>query len=129
MPRRQQQEQRISIPFSELTTRQLVLLLHERLTILMADLNQEVQDLQQAVADIGTRFDASVGSLTTALGEAQSALADMTVDDEAQKQAVADALDNASTQADTIKTQVDALNSIGATQDPNNPPDNPGPTA
>lgn len=117
------------IPLSELTTRQLMFHLLHRLESTMADLNQSVADLQAAVDAVGARFTGLIEPLKQALVDANQALADMTVQDEADKAALQAALDNASAQADQIEGQVTELNEIGADPAPDPEPEpEPEPT-
>lgn len=118
-----------NIPLSELTTRQLVFHLLDRTETLMADLNQSVADLQAAVDAVGARFTGLIDPLKQSLSDAQSALADLQVQDDADKQALQDALDNASAQADSIEGQVSELNDIGSEPAPEPAPEpEPEPT-
>lgn len=112
-----------TLPLTELTDRQLLLHLHKRLETFMADLNQSVTDLQQAVDDVAGRFTGVVDPLKQALSDAQTALGNLQVQDDADKAALQAALDNASSQADQIESQVTELNSIGS-----NPAPAPEPT-
>lgn len=114
----------ISVKLEELTDRQLrlhlIFLLTEQHVILyrldkhMSDLTQSVADLQGAVDTMAIRFASQVTPLTEALNLAQEALADLTVEDEATKQKLADALSEAASAASSIESEITELNSIGA---------------
>ncbi len=96
----------------------------------MADLQQSVAALQSAVTDVANRVNALTGPLQDALAEAQAALQTERdaaaalaqaedAEDVAQNQELADAraatdaaMANASSAADEINAQVDALNQV-----------------
>jgi len=115
---------KVSLPLDELTDRQIHLhlidLFESQVTTLkslehkMADLTQSVADLETAVDAINVRFADALVGLQAALDTATTALADMTVDDEAQKAALAQALADAQAAADAVSGQVTELNAIGA---------------
>lgn len=122
-------QRRVSIPLNELTDRQvhlhLIGLYEELVSTLksmehqMADLNQSVADLEQAVDSINARFAGQLLSLKEALDAANQALADEELDDEATQQALTEALAQAESAANQINSQVQELNAIG------NEPDTP----
>ena len=112
---------RVSLPLDQLTTRQLVLYLIDTLEKQMADLDKSVSDLEAAVDNINVRFAGELQTLQTALAEAHQALADEELDDAAKDQALEEALAQADSAAQRIRSQVDELNSIGA--DPSTPVD------
>lgn len=134
-------EQSVSVPLHDLTDRQIhlhLISLYEKqaatlkhLEHFMADLNQSVEDLEQAVDAINERFATQLLTLKGALDQANQALADEELDDAAKDQALQDALGEAQSAADQISSQVEELNAIGADPetpvepDPNQPhPDN-----
>lgn len=116
--------QTVPVPIHELTDRQIHLhligLYEAQVAVLkslehqMADLNQSVADLEEAVDAINVRFATEVANLQSALDAANQALADEELDDAAKDQALADALAQADAAAAAINSQVEELNAIGA---------------
>ena len=98
----------------------------QRIETKMADLQTALTDLQAAVAAVAERVAAGFGPLQDALAAAQQALTDFEAADVTEDAAfrasidtltasLNDALASASAAADTIETNVAALNEVAAT--------------
>lgn len=83
----------------------------------MSNLTESVASLQTAVDDVAVRFNDQLTPLQQALSDAQAALEAAHIEDEAQNQAIADALAAADAAASEINNQVTELNALGANPD------------
>jgi peptidoglycan hydrolase CwlO-like protein len=127
----------VRVPLHELTDRQIHLhligLYESQVTLLkslehqMADLNQSVADLESAVDQINVRFATQLLALQNALTAANEALAAEELDDAAKDAALAEALGQAQAAADSINSQVEELNAIGAEPEVPVEPEGPHP--
>lgn len=89
-----------------------------RLEHKMADLNASLTDLTAAVDTAVTALNTQVQPLKDQLAQAQQALADLQVQDDADKAALQASLDGAQSAADSIEAEVAKLNAAdGSTPD------------
>jgi ABC-type transporter Mla subunit MlaD len=112
-------EKRVSIPLSQLSTKQLLLYntrLLEKVLTKMTELGTAVEDLQNAVDGVAQRLLPEISNLEAALAAAQA-------DDADAAQAAADANQAVA----NIRAEVDRLNALGT--DPSTPVDTSTPPA